>query len=199
MRWLVAWACAIAVFPVAARAGETVVLPLIVHVAAREGRDVVPEGFVAERVARANAIYAPYGVRFEVRSTVKLDSKHAALETRADRDALGAYETRGAIDWFVVESLRDVDDETQMRRGVHWRSRTQRGAHFVIVSSIAGPNVLAHELGHYLGNREHSEVAGNLMSYTPAEGLPFLDAAQQAKLRSAVAAYLASGELKASE
>lgn len=184
-------------FAFAARAGETVVLPLVVHVAVAQGADVVPEGFVAERVARANEIFAPYGVSFKVEATVALGAQHAALETRADRDALSAYAQRGAIDCFVVRSLRDVDDPRELRRGVHWHSQTQQGRHYVIISSISGPNVLAHELGHYLGNPAHSEVAGNLMSYTAAEGLPVLDEKQQRRLGRTVRGYLKSGELKA--
>lgn len=174
------------------RAGEALVLPLVVHVAA----GVVPEAFVAEHVARANEIFAPYGLQFSVQKAVVLPAKHAALETREDRDALGAYEKRGAIDFFVVRSLRDVDDPAEMRRGVHWRSQTHAGAHYVIVSSIAGPNVLAHELGHYLGNHRHSEVPGNLMSYVAGEGLPVLDAAQQKRLARTVREQLKSGELR---
>ncbi len=100
------------------------------------------------------------------------------------------------IDCFVVRSLRDVDDPSAMRRGVHWRSQTHAGAHYVIVSSIAGLNVLAHELGHYLGNPAHSEVAGNLMSYTAGEGLPTLDIKQQTRLARVLRGYLKSGELR---
>lgn len=188
---------AIGVLGAPAFAAERVVLPLVVHVARGEGGPVVPEGFVAERVARANEIFAPYGVGFVVQRTVLLPGEHA-LETRADRDALGAHAKRGAIDVFFVRSLRDVDDPAQMRRGVHWRSQTFEGSHYVIVSSIAGLNVLAHELGHFLGNHAHSEVAGNLMSYTQGEGLPVLDETQQRRLGRTVREYLQSGELRAS-
>lgn len=181
----------------AARAGETVVLPLVVHVTLEGEGDVVPQGFVAERVARANEIFAPYGVSFVVDKTVALAAKHAALETRADRDALGAYAKRGAIDCFVVRSLRDVDDPQHLRRGVHWRSQTHEGRRYVVISSSSGLNVLAHELGHYLGNHAHSDVAGNLMSYTPAEGLPFLDEKQQKRLGRTVRELLKGGELRA--
>jgi len=179
-----------------AQADNLVVLPVRVHVAASEQGPVVSEGFVAERIAKANAIFEPYGVRFEVQSTVPLPPAHAALETRVDRDRLGAYAQPGVIDCFVVSSLRDVDDPTQMRRGVHWHSQTHRGRHFVVISSISGPDVLAHELGHYLGNPGHSDVAGNLMSYTPADVLPFLDEAQQRKMMRRLRRYLSSGELR---
>lgn len=187
-------ACAaLALLSLAADAPTPITIPLIVHVAARDGDDVVPDTFVAQRVARANAIYAPYGVQFTVRKTVALAAKHAALETREDRDALGAHVNRDAIDCFIVSSLRDVDDPSQLRRGVHWHSRSPsyQGAHFVIVSSVAGPNVLAHELGHYLGNPAHSDVVGNLMSYMPGEGLPVLDPAQQKRVSRAARRFIA--------
>ncbi len=165
------------------------------HVAERGGVPVVDDAFIADRIARANQIFAVRGVQFEVTSRKPLAERHAAMETRADRDALGAYFARGTLHVFCVASLRDVDEPERMRRGVHWRSTTHRGAHFVIVSAIAGVSVLAHELGHYLGNPEHSDVPGNLMSYEHTEVLPFLDEVQAARLRRRLKAYLASKEL----
>jgi hypothetical protein len=85
-----------------------------------------------------------------------------------------------------------------MRRGVHWHSRTHAGAHFVILSVLGGVDVMAHELGHFLGNPEHSETPGNLMSYEHTDVLPFLDAAQLANVRRALAGYLRRAELKLS-
>ena len=174
-----------------------VVLPVTLHVVQRAGTPVVDGAFIAERFARANDIFAQYGVQFEVREQRPLDERHAALETRADRNALGSYFARGTLHVFCVASLRDVDEPDRMRRGVHWHSTTRAGAHYVIVSSIAGVDVLAHELGHYLGNPEHSEVAGNLMSYEHTEVLPFLDEAQQVRLRRRLKTYLATKELVA--
>jgi hypothetical protein len=176
--------------------GKTpVVLPITLHVAASGGTPVVEEAFVAERIARANEIFATHGVQFAVKDRKPLAERHAGMETRADRDALGEYFARGTIHVFCVQSLRDVDEPERMRRGVHWRSTTHPGAHYVILSSIAGVDVLAHELGHYLGNPEHSEVPGNLMSYEHTEVTPFLDDAQAAKLRRRLRTYLSSREL----
>jgi hypothetical protein len=175
-------------------------LRVVVHTAQVAGQPVAPPEFIAERIARANQIFAPYGVGFVARESRALAEAHARLETRADRDALGAEVAevaRGAIHCFVVASLRDVDEPERMRRGVHWRSRTQKGAHFVIVSVISGLDVLAHELGHFLGNPEHSDTPGNLMSYQREEALPFLDAAQIGKLQRALRGYLRRGELHA--
>jgi hypothetical protein len=170
-------------------------LPVTLHVAEQGGKPVVDAAFIEARMARANQIFAPYGVQFVVVARQKLADKHAALVTRADRDALGAYFARGTIHVFCVASLLDVDEEGRVRRGVHWRAKTHPGAHFVIVSAISGPDVLAHELGHYLGNPEHSDVAGNLMSYEHTEVLPFLDQAQQRRMRTRLRSYLASREL----
>jgi hypothetical protein len=168
-----------------------------VHVAHVGSQPVVPRSFIDAQLARANAIFGPYGVRFvEQSAPPPLAEQHAALETRADRDALGAHARRGAIDCFVVRSLRDVDEPPRMRHGVHWHARGHAGAHFVVLSSIAGPDVLAHELAHYLGNPKHSETPGNLLSYERGElPLPVLDGAQVRRMRAAIAAYLRSGEL----
>jgi len=83
-----------------------------------------------------------------------------------------------------------------MRRGVHWHSRSHPGAHFVILSSIAGTDVLAHELGHFLGNPKHSDTPGNLMSYERGDAPPFLDPEQVARMQRALQGYLRRGELR---
>jgi len=67
-----------------------VVLPIAFHVAQIEGRAVVEPSFIDQRVAAANRIFAPYGVAFEQTTTLVLDGRHGQLESREDRDALGA-------------------------------------------------------------------------------------------------------------
>lgn len=171
-------------------------LPIVVHVAELDGEPVASEAFIAERIERANQIFAPYHVAFVVTGRKPLAAAHARLETRADRDKLGAKVGKGVIDLFVVESLRDVDEPGRMRRGVHWRSASLPRAHFVILSTLGGPDVLAHELGHYLGNPNHSDTPGNLMSYERGDAPPFLDAAQVARLERALRRYLGSRELR---
>jgi hypothetical protein len=171
-------------------------LPLVAHVVEVNGTPVASEEFLRERVARANAIFAPYRVGFVLERRLSLPASHAHLETRADRDALAVYAGKRVIDWFVVDSLRDVDEPERMRRGVHWHARAKR-AHYVILSTLGGPDVLAHELGHYLGNPEHSQMPGNLMCYERGDvEPPFLDAEQQQRLARVLRAYLGSGELR---
>ena len=194
-----ALACCVtaAVSGASVRAQEPTVLPLVVHTVQLGDQPVAPAEFIEQRVARANQIFAPYGVAFAITQRAALPAKHARLEQREDRDALGAYVKRGAIHCFVVESLRDVDEPERMRRGVHWHSRAFAGAHFVIVSLLGGPDVLAHELGHFLGNPEHSDTPGNLMSYEHGPELPFLDASQRARLSRTLQRYVRSGEIRA--
>ena len=178
------------------RPRERVQLPLIVHTVRVGGQPVAGPEFMQERVARANEIFAPYGVSFTIIAQRELDETHARLERRQDRDALGAWVQRGAIHCFVVESLRDVDEPERMRRGVHWHSRSYPGRHFVIVSILGAADVFAHELGHYLGNPEHSDTPGNLMSYQRGDGLPFLDEQQVSRVQRALRRYRKSGELR---
>ena len=150
---------------------------LVVHVADDGDHPAADEAWVGARVQIANGLFAAYGVGFEVRSTVALEAAHARLETRADRHALGALLDPSRIDVFVVLSLRDVDDPSLYRRGVHWRPAGRPGAHFVVLSIAGDASVLAHELGHYFGN-PHSTVTGNIMSYDRGQVPPFFDAAQ---------------------
>jgi hypothetical protein len=176
------------------QAEAPVAIPLVVHVAHVAGEPVADQAFWTEQVARANELFEPLGFRFDARLGTPLAQSSAELTTRSDRDRLARHVRRGAVHCFVIAKLMDVDEPGRERRGVHWHART-RPVRYVIVSKISGPYVLAHELGHYFGNREHSDVAGNLMSYTRAEGAPFLDAAQQRRIRETFAALLKRGEI----
>ena len=181
-----------------ARAGERelVRLGLALHVAREEGEPVADEAFLERQLETANRIFAPYGVQLERRERHDRDARAARMETRADRDALGAFVRPHWINVFVVASLMDVDEPRRVRRGVHWHSTSHAPAHYLILSRISFDAVLAHELGHFLGNPRHSETPGNLMSYHHTDVLPFLDPPQQQRLRRSVAAYLRTGELR---
>lgn len=182
-----------------ASAREFTRLGLAIHVAVEEGLPVADEAFIERQVATANRIFAPYGVAFERVERHAREAGQARMESRADRHALGVFVRPQLINVFVVASLRDVDEPERVRRGVHWRSTTYAPAHFVILSRISFDAVLAHELGHFLGNRQHSDTPGNLMSYQHTEVLPFLDEPQQRRLRERLAKYLRTGELRALE
>lgn len=174
-------------------------LPLAVHVVEQDGVPVADDAFIRARVDRANEIFAPYHVGFVIKQRLPLKAAHARLETRSDRDALAVYLQRKVINCFVVSSLRDVDEPERMRRGVHWHATTRPGAHYVIISLLGDRDVFSHELGHFLGNRSHSPMPGNLMSYERGPQLPFLDQAQRARLERTLTGYLKRGELAPAE
>lgn len=152
--------------------------------------------WIEAQVGAANRIFAPYGLGFRVREIVALGTTSARLESRRDRHRLAEHWAPGSIDCFVVERLRDVDDPSQWRRGVHWKNLAL-GRRYVILARDAPERVLAHELGHYLGNPRHSEVPGNLMSYQWTEADPVLDAKQAANARRSAEILLREGALLA--
>lgn len=163
--------------------------------AQRDGAPVASAAFVRDQLAQANEIFGPLGIELVLQARDALAPRHAELVTRADRDALARHFRPGTVHWFVVARLMDVDEPGRERQGVHWRARRARHRHFVIVSKIAGSYVLAHELGHYFGNPQHSQVPGNLMSYTRRAPPPFLDDEQVRRVRATLARLRETGEL----
>jgi hypothetical protein len=177
------------------RASEPRRIALVFHVAERDGEAVAPAAFVAEQLAAANEIYGPLGIELVDSERVPLEAAHADVVTRSDRDALARYVRKGAIHCFVVAKLMDVDEPGRERRGVHWHPHPGPGQSFLIVSKISLRYVLAHELGHLLGNPKHSAVPGNLMSYTRTERPPFLDRAQVLRVERTLDVLLKKGTL----
>jgi len=155
------------------------------------------DGEAAERLRiqmdSAESLFGPFGVRFDrTPKERKLGARFVHVETRADRDAFAAELVPHVINVFVVASLRDVDNPSEMRRGVHWHGPS--GSHYVILVSSAPPAVLAHELGHFFGN-PHSKVTDNIMSYDRTGGWVFFDGDQGRRIVSHAHAYLETGEL----
>jgi len=176
-------------------------LPLAITVALEAEEPVVSDAWIETQLENANTIFSPHGVTFRSVERHTMPEAHARLENRRDRHALGRRQHTERIDVFLVRSLRDVDEPERMRQGVHWRPRGEEfpaRAHFVIVSSIAGPTVLAHELGHYFGNG-HSDVPGNIMSYERGDRPPFFDDTQAARIRFSLRRFLRRGELTAAD
>ncbi len=181
--------------------GQVTHLPVVFHVAVGEAGPVVDEAWLDAQVADANRIFADHGVQFVRSEVVALPAENAVLEDRVDRNALGAFLRPGVVNAFIVASLRDVHDPELLRQGVHWRpygrktDRRGRVAHLVIVAAYARPTVLAHELGHFFGNPQHTTVKGNLMSYDRGPGPPVLDATQGRRVKQHVRRFLRSLEV----
>jgi hypothetical protein len=167
---------------------------VVFHVAQESAAPVAGEAFVAAQLAAARSVFAGL-LELEDGGRMALPPGHARLVSRRDRDLLGAYLRPAAVNCMVVGALLDVDEPGRVRRGVHWRVRAQPSRHFVIVSAISGPYVLAHELGHFFGHAAHSSVRDNLMSYDQSGAVPFLDPVQRAGMSATAARMRASGEL----
>jgi len=182
--------------PASASAGQLVRLGVAVHVAQEQGLPVADQAFIERQLKMANRVFAPYGVAFEQSERHQSEALLPHVRTRSERNALGAFVRPQRINLFVVASLHDVDEPPRIRRGVHWHSATHVPAHYLILSRISFDAVLAHELGHFLGNPRHSNTRGNLMSYQHTDELPFLDESQQRRLRESLAGYLRTGELQ---
>ncbi len=101
---------------------------------------------------------------------------------------------RAVVNVFVVASLRDVDDPSRYRMGVHWRHGKTPAHRYVIVTAEALPTTLAHELGHYNG-LGHSAVVDNLMSYNRTGASVFLHPAQATTVLAFARLAFASGEI----
>lgn len=170
-------------------------LPIALTVAVENGSEVVTAAWLAARMRQADTIFSPSGLSFTEREHLTMDASHARMEDRPDRHALGGMLVPRSINVFVVASLRDVDDPSIFRQGVHWRSLTHPGTHYVILSMISGETTLAHELGHFFGN-PHSPVPNNIMSYERDGTVPpFFDERQLRRIRARSRAFLSSGEL----
>lgn len=140
---------------------------IALHVVEEDGEDVQTPQWVAEEVREANRLFAPIGVGFRVGSAKVVDARFADVKTRLDRDLLGRDEhSLGVVHVFVVRRLADVDVEGEVIRGVHWRDRAETSRRWIILSSIAAPVVLAHELGHFFG-LPHTKHPRSLMNKSP--------------------------------
>jgi hypothetical protein len=195
VRWTAVVLSLLVTFVLRASSQDPRRLPIVFHVAPSALHHAEPEAFVARQLAHANATFAPLGIAFYDAGRRALDARHASLETRADRDALLAYAERGAVHCMIVAQLMDVDEPGRERRGVHWKAAAPSENHMVIVSTLSGNYVLAHELGHYFGNPAHTELPGNLMSYLPGQEPPFFTKEQAKRVLRSVERMLARGAL----
>jgi hypothetical protein len=139
-------------------------LALDIAVAKIDGKAVVSRDWVTRQVSEAQRLMSPHGVSVGLVTRRPLSEDLARLEDANDRDAVSDHLAPKVINAFFVKSLRDVDKPDQFIRGVRWRNRRDLRKDYVIVSTIAGPLTLCHELGHFLGNG-HSQVVNNVMSY----------------------------------
>jgi hypothetical protein len=165
-------------------------MPVAVRAVSIDGERVVDDAWVEAEWAAVDRLYAGIGIRFDRRWAEPLPETSARLETKEDRDALGEHFVDGKINVFFVKALLDIDEIGRIRMGVCWRTPARK--RFVAVASNAKPTVLAHELGHFLGNG-HSKVVDNVMSYDRTGGPVFFDAVQKKTMRATALQLLRDG------
>jgi hypothetical protein len=152
--------------------------------------------WVAEQVANANAGLAPLGIALELDSVEFLPLEEYHVVSKDDRDRLGEERWRkGVVNVFVPGKVDNVDEAGEIY-GVHWRLRKDVRRRWIIVSSIAWPFTLEHELGHFFG-LSHTKKNGSVMNLkgaTPARERRFLDWENDA-MKKVLTAKLKSGEV----
>lgn len=179
----------------AAEAKDPIAVPLVVHVApGADAKAVRDDAWIDAQIAEAERLLGPAGLHFDKKRERALPVAMAKLETKDDRDALAGELVKGSLNVMIVASLRDVDDPSRLRMGVHWRPRKALKKHFVIVAASAMPTTLAHELGHYFG-LPHDAVTNNLMSYDRDGGAIFVTAAQRKTIAQFAGISVAAKEL----
>jgi len=171
-----------------------VTFEVAVAVAEEGGVPVRDDAWIDAQLAQANLLFEAAGVRFRWTRRRPLPPALTRAETREDRDAFGATMEAHAVNVSVIASLADVDEPGRFRMGVCWQNRADHEKRYILVSSIARPSVLAHELGHFFGN-PHSSVTDNVMSYDRTGAPVFFDAAQLARIHARAASALAAGTL----
>ncbi|MBI4702348.1 MAG: hypothetical protein HY744_14595 [Deltaproteobacteria bacterium] len=170
-------------------------LPLALAVATADGAGVVSDAWIDQEISEAQRLLGPHGVRITAVERRSLPERYRQLDTRAERDELAAHCRRGVINVFFVAALRNVDLPERFIQGVRWQPQREGQKSYVIVSSVATPTTLAHELGHFFGN-PHSQVDNNIMSYRRSDpSVVAFDERQGRKMRSMVQWYVRTKEI----
>jgi hypothetical protein len=158
----------------AAPVAATTVVPVTVHVALDDEAPVATRAWVDAFIERANSLYAPAGISFELDRSPTFETPGPKITKVSERHALAEFaEPDGSIHFFVVRRLADKSIKDKWISGVHWRyagkDKRLRGRRYIILSRRAARvDTPAHELGHYFG-LGHARDKRNLMKSLPRD------------------------------
>ena len=160
---------------------NTKVIPIVVHRTTRSKQIKAPHGldndqtWLQAQLKEAQALFGQVGLCFRFSLERSLPQSESIMKTRTQRTRLGRLKGRlhrGQIDLFIVNKLADVDVPNTEIRGVHWRDpKDRKNKRWIILSRIARPKVLAHELGHYF-DLPHSKYPKSIMNKKPRKQPP---------------------------
>lgn len=192
---LLAGLIALLLAPSPALAGETIRVPLTIHVATRDGRSVVSERHIRASVRRANRELAAFGVHVWVREIVPMRGG-SRIETPTHRFALARRAQRdGSVHVFFVDRVQLTNPRKGDRRvsGMHWRyhglEQGIRAREYLAVAHNAPTTTLVHEVGHAFG-LAHTRDNDNLMCSCRRGIRPAFTPRQGRKLRSGARRFL---------
>jgi hypothetical protein len=154
----------------------TVALALIIHLTTVDGAPVASRDEALAIVRSVNELYRDSDVCFVPR--IEPNSRNGDLVTHRDRRAFVADAQPGALNVFVVRSIRDEEPSPSTQKAAQRAGRQASGwlngaeipaprlhpPTYLLVRLGAGANTMGHELGHLLGEGHHPDPA-NLMSY----------------------------------
>ena len=154
---------------------ERSVIGVRLHLTHQDETSMQDLNWLKQQFSEANRLFKQINVCFKVIHIQAHSSSDWHMKTRKQRTQLG-YDSgqvsrlkKGQIDLFIVGRLDDVDRENTQIRGVHWRDPAhRRSRRWIILSRIAQPKVLAHELGHYF-SLPHSKYTLSIMNKTPRD------------------------------
>lgn len=179
-----------------------VVVPVHLWLAASDDPEA-DRAWVDRQLEVANDRFADVRVAFRLVERSTLPASEQDIETATLRDRVGRERHQpGRILWIVPRSLRDLDG-VQVRRGVHWRDRSDRrgddaNRRWVITARGAFDLVLAHELGHFFGlphNRERLSFMNKTQRPVPMQARR-LTARERRRVEARTAAMIRAGTLR---
>jgi hypothetical protein len=146
-------------------------LGIRLHVTVGDEGVIGTPAWLATELSEANRHFAALDVAFHVLGIDPLPASGAHIATRRERNELATGRLTGqVIHVFIVGQLDDVDEPGQVIRGVTWHT-PKDSRKYVLVSTVAPPRTLAHELGHVFG-LPHSTYAISIMNKADRQDPP---------------------------